>query len=152
MIEGVKIVPLRQIGDDRGKVMHMLRCDSSLFERFGEVYFSIVNPGAVKAWKLHKEMTLNYAVPIGNIKLVLYDDRSGSRTRNEIQEINMGEDNYCLVKIPPMIWNGFQGLGLNKSIIANCATLPHDPAETERRDLSDDRVPYKWTISRVTGP
>ena len=135
-----------------GRLCTCSECDSSLFERFGEVYFSIVNPGAVKAWKLHKEMTLNYAVPIGNIKLVLYDDRSGSRTRNEIQEINMGEDNYCLVKIPPMIWNGFQGLGLNKSIIANCATLPHDPAETERRDLSDDRVPYKWTISRVTGP
>jgi len=28
MIEGVKITPLRQIFDERGKVMHMLRVDS----------------------------------------------------------------------------------------------------------------------------
>lgn len=37
MIEGVQVKPLRQICDERGKVMHMLRCDDPLFERFGEI-------------------------------------------------------------------------------------------------------------------
>jgi len=32
-------------------------------------------------------MTLNYAVPEGSIKLVLYDDRVGSQTRRELMEI-----------------------------------------------------------------
>ena len=45
--------------------MHMLRCDAPHFERFGEIYFSGVNPGAIKAWHIHREMTLNYAVPVG---------------------------------------------------------------------------------------
>jgi dTDP-4-dehydrorhamnose 3,5-epimerase len=144
MIDGVVVVPLRQICDGRGKVMHMLRCDSPLFEKFGEVYFSVVNPGAIKAWKLHKEMTLNVAVPSGEIKLVLSDDRPNSPTKNEIQELFIGEDNYCLVKIPPMIWTGFQGLGPMKSIVANCATLPHDPAEIVRCDPGDGRVRYTW--------
>ena len=40
MIEGVKIPPLKQIIDERGKVMHMLRNDSPNFEKFGEIYFS----------------------------------------------------------------------------------------------------------------
>jgi len=42
VIEGVRVVPLRQIPDERGKVMHMLRADDPHFERFGEIYFSTV--------------------------------------------------------------------------------------------------------------
>ena len=38
MIEGVKITPLKQIFDERGKVMHMLRTDSEVFQQFGEIY------------------------------------------------------------------------------------------------------------------
>ena len=144
MLYGVAVDPLHQITDARGKVMHMLRCDSPLFEQFGEVYFSIVNHGFIKAWKLHKRMTLNFAVPIGNIKLVLYDARSNSPTKDQIQELFIGEDNYCLVKIPPMIWTGFQGLNAPKSIIVNCATLPHDPEEYISSDPEEKRIPYKW--------
>ena len=44
MIEGVIITPLKQIEDERGKVMHMLREDSKVFKRFGEIYFSFTNP------------------------------------------------------------------------------------------------------------
>ena len=40
MIEGVKITPLKQIKDRRGKIMHMLRSDSPIFQNFGEIYFS----------------------------------------------------------------------------------------------------------------
>ena len=40
MIEGIIIKELKQIIDARGKVMHMLRCDSPIFTKFGEIYFS----------------------------------------------------------------------------------------------------------------
>jgi dTDP-4-dehydrorhamnose 3,5-epimerase len=146
MIEGVKITPLRQILDERGKVMHMLRSDAAYFEGFGEIYFSCVYPGAVKAWHLHKKMTLNYAVPYGRIKLVLYDERDGSPSRGEIQEIFLGVDNYCLVTIPPLIWNGFKGLGTKMAIVANCATLPHDPKEIARLDPTSPTIQYDWGI------
>ncbi|MBL79520.1 MAG: hypothetical protein CMH70_05765 [Nitrosomonadaceae bacterium] len=48
MIEGIQITPLKQITDDRGKVMHMLKTDDPSFEEFGGIHFSVVNPGAVK--------------------------------------------------------------------------------------------------------
>src|SRR5581483_6423598 len=99
VIAGVKIVPLAQIPDERGRVMHMLRADAAHFERFGEIYFSVVYPGAIKAWHLHKRMALNYAVVHGNIKLVLYDDRKRSRTRGQSMEIFLGNGNYSLVHI-----------------------------------------------------
>ena len=47
MIEGVILTPLKQISDERGKVMHMLRWkDSPVFSKFGEIYFSCTYPGA----------------------------------------------------------------------------------------------------------
>ena len=144
MIDGVLIEKLSQFPDERGKVMHMLRCTSPHFQQFGEIYFSVVNPGAVKAWKLHKEMTLNLAVPSGNVKLVLYDVRSDSPTQGEVQEIFVGEENYSLVQVPSGIWSGFQGLGQVSSMIANCATMPYDPEEVERLEANDSHIPYQW--------
>ncbi len=146
MIDGVVITPLRQFFDERGKVMHMLRSDSDIFSKFGEIYFSCIYPGAVKAWHLHKEMTLNYAVIHGEIKFVLYDDRFDSPTRGEIQEFFISPENYMLVTVPPMVWNGFKGVGITTAIVANCSTLPHDSNEIERLLPFDTHIPYEWGI------
>ena len=64
MIEGVFVEKLKKIEDPRGKVMHMLRCDSPLFTAFGEIYFSTINNATVKAWKKHLRMTQFFAIPI----------------------------------------------------------------------------------------
>ena len=146
MIAGVSITPLRQIPDERGKIMHMLRSDTPGFSGFGEIYFSCVYPGAIKGWHIHSRMTLNYAVPHGHIKFVLYDDREGSPTRGELQEIFLGPDNYCLVTVPPLVWNGFKGIGTEMAIVANCASIPHDPDEIDRLDPFDPAIPYSWEI------
>ena len=146
MIDGVKVKPLRQILDERGKVMHMLRSDAEGFAGFGEIYFSCVYPGAIKGWHIHKRMVLNYAVPHGCIKMVLYDDRASSPTQGELQEIFLGPDNYCLVTVPPFVWNGFKGVGTEPAIVANCASISHDPDEIDRMDPFDPRIPYDWSL------
>ena len=146
MIEGVRLTPLRQILDERGAIMHMLRADAPHFERFGEIYFSMVNPGVVKAWHIHDRMTLNYAVPMGSIKMVLYDDRQSSPTKGELMELFIGERNYQLVTVPHGVWNGFKGIGTTPSLVANCASLPHDPAEIHRMDPANNHIPYDWSL------
>ena len=144
MIHDVKITPLRIIPDNRGKVMHMLRSDSEVFSRFGEIYFSTVFYKSIKAWHLHKESTLNYVCVSGEVKLVLFDDRENSPTKNQHQELILSPKNYFLVTIPPLIWNGFKGIGKNESIIANCLTIPHDERERVRKDPSDKKFNYNW--------
>ncbi len=146
MISGVIITPLRQIPDERGKIMHMLRSDAPHFQQFGEIYFSCIYPNAIKAWHIHKVMTLNYAVVHGMIKFVLYDDRPDSPTRGEVQEIFMGEQNYCLVTVPPLVWNGFKGIGDEMSIVANCPSHAHMKDEIERMDPFTNNIPYQWDI------
>ncbi|MHB8155154.1 MAG: dTDP-4-dehydrorhamnose 3,5-epimerase family protein [Candidatus Omnitrophota bacterium] len=146
MIKGVEVMPLKQIVDERGKIMHMLRNDAKHFEKFGEIYFSIIYPNAIKGWHLHKTMILNYAVVSGMIKLVLFDDRKNSPTKGEIMELFIGEDNYCLVKIPNGVWNGFKGIGVKAAIVANCATVPHDPDEIMRLNPFSKKIPYNWEL------
>ena len=146
MIHGVTVKSLRRIPDERGYIMPMLRADDTDFEQFGEIYFSTVYPGVIKAWHLHSKMTLNYAVVVGMIKLVLHDDRENSPTRGKTQELFIGEENYQLVKIPPYVWNGFKGIGTRMAILANCATLAHDPEEIIRKSPFDPTIPYDWDV------
>ena len=144
MIEGVLINKLKQIPDDRGAIYHMLRRDSPHFIEFGEIYFSIAFPGIIKGWHEHTKQIQNYAVIDGKIKLVLYDNRSNSKTHKTINEIYLGEENYSLVTIPTGIITAYKCISKKNSILANCSTLPHDPKEMTNYDFKGDKVPYNW--------
>ena len=100
MIDGVKITPLRQIKDNRGKIMHMMRSDHSIFKGFGEIYFSTVNPKIIKAWHLHKEVTLNYACVRGRVELALLMTEIKVKLMANIK--NSFTNEYFLVTIPPL--------------------------------------------------
>ncbi|MDX6573919.1 MAG: dTDP-4-dehydrorhamnose 3,5-epimerase, partial [Gaiellales bacterium] len=77
---------------------------------------------------------------------VLYDDRERSQTKGKLQELFVGDQNYVMVRIPPMLWNGVKGIGAAPAMIANCASHPHDPGEISRLDPFSDRVPYDWSL------
>ena len=148
MIDGVTVIPLRQIPDERGKIMHMLKETDPHFIRFGEIYFSCAWPGVVKGWHVHQRMTVNNAVIVGRAKLVLYDGRTGSPTNGEVMELFIGEDNYCLVQIPPGIANGYKAYGDKLVIMANCATEAHDSTEISYIDPVDNDIPYDWDLKQ----
>ena len=144
MIEGVKITNLKIMSDERGKVMHMLRSDSPVFKKFGEIYFSTIYQNIVKGWHLHLKSTLNYVCIKGEVKLVLFDDRKKSSTNGKFQEIILSPKNYFLVSIPPNIWNGFKGVASQESIIANCLDNPHDENEMVRKNYDDKYFKFNW--------
>ncbi len=144
-VEDMHIVPLRRIDDERGAVQLMLKSTDPHFQGFGEIYFSTVFPGVVKAWKYHRRMWANYACVVGRIRVVLYDDRPDSSTQGSLAEVELdARENWSLLAIPPRVWHGFQGLGDPESILANCASEPSDPEELERRRPNDERIPYRW--------
>jgi dTDP-4-dehydrorhamnose 3,5-epimerase len=143
-IEGVRVIPLQSFPDERGTVLRMLKLTDPYFIKFGEVYFSTVYPGIVKAWKRHHRATVNYACVSGLLKLVLYDDRPQSSTTGTVIEVVLGPDSYSLVVVPPGVWNGFQGLSQPLAILANCSTEQHDTSEFDRVDPQSDTIPYTW--------
>jgi dTDP-4-dehydrorhamnose 3,5-epimerase len=148
-IEGVSTQPLKEVTNSLGSVLHMLRNDSPLFNKFGEIYFSEINPKTIKAWKLHKKITQNITVPVGRIRLVIYDNRPESSTHRNIAEYQIGRhDNFCLIHIPPMLWYGFQSLDNQKSLIVNCTDLPHDPSESSLLPLDSRKIPFQWDSTK----
>ena len=144
-IDGVHVIPLRRIPDERGTIFHMLRRTDPHFHAFGEIYFTSIYRDVIKGWHRHVDMTLNYACIWGRVKLVLYDDRTDSPTRGTLMERFLGPDDYSLVVIPPLVWNGMKGMA-DIAIVANCATHPHDPTRTERLDPLTERIPYNWAV------
>jgi len=146
MIADVVVKPLRRIPDERGTIMKMQESSDPEFKGFGEVYFSTVYPGVVKGWHMHPATWLNYCVVHGMIKLVLFDDRTGSATRGEVQEIFMGDENYCLVQIPPGVWNGFKCVGELEAIVCDLTDKTHAEDSIERLDPhTNERIPYDWS-------
>lgn len=151
-IIGVVARELRQIIDDRGAVLHMLRCDAPDFVRFGEAYFSEILPGAVRAWKRHRAQTQNLAVPMGRVRVVIFDDREASDTRGSVDVLELGRpDAYALLTIPPGLWYGFACVGPTPALIANCVDLPHDPAESEAVAANDPTIPHSWSPAEDGG-
>lgn len=144
-IEGVRVIPLRRVPDERGTIFHMLRVTDPHFMQFGEIYFSSIYADVVKGWHRHRDMTLHYACPFGRVKCVVYDDRDGSPTRGGLMEIFLGPDSYNLLVVPPDTWNGFKGLEA-LSVVANACTHPHDPARSSRLDPFENDIPYDWAL------
>lgn len=137
IISEQKIIPVKQ-----GNVLHCMKAGSEGFVGFGEAYFSEILPGCVKAWKLHKQMTLNLTVPIGEISFVIFDDRLDSPSRGVFQHVVLGLRNYCRLTVPPNLWVGFQGLGKQQNLLLNIADLPHDPEEAV--NVAADHFAFEW--------
>jgi dTDP-4-dehydrorhamnose 3,5-epimerase len=148
MIKGVQIKNLRVIPDERGHLMEILRCDDSLFEKFGQVYVTTTYPGVVKAWHFHKLQDDNVSVVKGMLKLALYDDRKDSSTRGEVNEFFMGEHNPILVHIPKHVYHGWKCISEEEAYVVNCPSEPYNRNNPDEHRLpwDTDKIPYDWAI------
>ena len=138
MLDQITQTPLAKFEIDAGDVLHGIKIDDVGYKRFGEVYFSFIKLNAVKAWKLHKNMTLNLIVPIGSVRFVFIDPNY----LDQFKVIEIGESNYSRITVPPNIWFGFQGISCSSNMVVNVADIKHDPKESEKREMDDFR--YKW--------
>jgi dTDP-4-dehydrorhamnose 3,5-epimerase len=148
MISGVKTKKLRIIPDERGWLTEILRCDEEIYEKFGQVYLTAVYSGVVKAWHLHKLQTDNFTCIKGEIKVALYDARENSPTYKEINEFLIGDDNPTLIKVPPLVYHGWKGVGEDTAYIINIPTLPYNYKTPDEYRLPPDTkdIPYDWGL------
>jgi dTDP-4-dehydrorhamnose 3,5-epimerase len=138
-IQDILVTPLPRIETPGGDVLHALRKSEKSYMGFGEVYFTWIFSGAIKAWKRHTQMTMNLVVPVGQVQFVFCTTNSNgvSEFRNE----EIGENCYARITVPPGIWFGFRGL--QESLVLNIANIAHDPNEVERLILTD--IDYAWS-------
>ena len=146
MIEGVKTKRLKVIADERGMLMEMMRDDDEFFQKFGQVYLSVVYPGAVKGWHYHRKQTDHFVLVKGMAKVVLYDTREGSKTKGEINEFFMGEQNPILLVIPPYVLHGMKGIGTEPAYLVNTPSehYVYEGPDEYRLPPNSPDVPYDW--------
>jgi dTDP-4-dehydrorhamnose 3,5-epimerase len=145
IIDGVIITPLKEIYNSKGNILHIIKMDDPGYVTFGEVYFSTIKSGLIKAWKRHLRMTLNLVCPVGSIRFILYDDRPNSNTYNTFQEVILSRgNNYARLTIPPGIWTGFKGLSKTENLLLNFADIKHDPSEQENISIEQSHIKFDW--------
>ena len=143
-MDGVIVSPLKIIDVPGGDVLHAIKSKDQGFYGFGEAYFSTIECRVVKAWKKHHQMVLNLVVPVGEVRFVLFNDQVQPSTKNQFFEIKLSQSNYNRLTVPAGIWLGFQGLSVEKAIVLNIASIPHDPDEVERKLMNE--IKYDWEI------
>jgi len=146
MIDGVVLTALKIIELADGDVLHAIKRDDPGFSGFGEAYFSTVQPGAIKAWKRHNEMTLNLVVPVGKIRFVIFDDRNGSRSFGKFYQVTLSKENYMRLTLPPKVWIGFQCVDNEAAILLNVASIPHTPEEADKKPIEE--IYFNWEICK----
>ena len=145
MIAGVEIKELTTHPDERGFFREIIRSSDSFFNnQFAQLSHSCMYPGVAKAWHIHKTQIDWWYVPAGNLKLVLYDKRADSPTREELQTIFMGE-NYPakVVKIPAGVAHGCKVLGGVTHLFYVTSSV-YDPNEEGRIAHYDPTIGYDW--------
>ena len=138
-LDDILVTPLKRIPTVGGDVLHALKKTDAGFDGFGEIYFSWVEQGAIKAWKYHKRMTLNLVVPMGEVSFVFHQTNQKNNFRTE----NIGEEWYVRLTVPPGIWFGFQGIASERSLLTNLADMVHDPDEVLGKKTSE--IIYNWS-------
>lgn len=127
--------PLQRIDTDGGEVLKALRSDEPGFAGVAEAYFSRVDPGSVRAWKLHTEMTVNVVVPVGHARFVIAQG-------GEFETHDLGPDhNYGRLTIQPGNWFGFKG-GDHGALVLNLANILHHPDEGQNKP--PEAFDYRW--------
>jgi dTDP-4-dehydrorhamnose 3,5-epimerase len=122
VIDGVEVVKLNKLCDDRGWLLKMLMRDHMDGDTtFGEIYITVAEPGAIKGQHYHRDCTEWFCVISGKANLVLVDLDSGER-----QVVAMGDDNMVRVKVPPMIAHGVQNIGAEQVVLLAYADQPYD--------------------------
>ena len=135
-MDGIIITPLEKIYHPKGDILKALKKTDDGFDNFGEAYFSEIYKGEIKGWKKHREMTLNLVVIIGEIKFVIFNEKT-----KEFFSINISKSNYKRLTIKPGLFMAFKGIN-NHNMVLNIANIEHRTDETLNIDLN--QIIYDW--------
>ncbi len=146
MIDGVELKNLITHRDERGFFREIARnTEEIVTEGWAQVSHSFMHPGVAKAWHVHPNQIDWWYVPIGDLKVALYDTRDGSPTSGQLDELFLGEHyDAQLLKIPAGVSHGCRVIGGTTHLIY-MTSKTYDPDEEGRIPHDDPDIGYDWT-------
>jgi dTDP-4-dehydrorhamnose 3,5-epimerase len=150
MIEGVQIKELIKHTDERGFFCELIRKGDSFFsEGFGQLSYSYVNQGIIKAWHAHKfQIQWTYFLK-GSAKVCLNDFRKDSLTHGEKMEFLCGENHPAMIyKFPPGVLHGYKCLQ-GPLIVVYVTSGEYDITDEIRLAHNDASIGYDWLHTNI---
>jgi dTDP-4-dehydrorhamnose 3,5-epimerase len=145
MIAGVEIKELVKHSDERGYFQEIIRSSDKFFkEGFGQLSYSLVHHGVIKAWHAHRVQTQWTYILEGSAKIGLHDLRKDSKTFGITMELLAG-DNYPAIvyKFPPGVAHGYKCI--NGPMLTLYVTSGVYDINDEQRIAHDDpAIGYNW--------
>jgi len=146
-IDGVQVVELRRFNDDGGALTELGRLQGGLHAALPgfevkQVNYSEVEPGAIKAFHLHRQQTdVWFVPPADKMLLVLLDVRAGSKSMNVRRRLILGDGNSRLVRIPPGVAHGVKNLAPTPGRIIYFVDTHFSPAPDQ---CDEGRLPWDF--------
>ena len=108
MIKGVVVKKLDKFEDERGWLAEIFREDETDYKPVMS-YVSMTKPGVVRGPHEHEFQSDCFVfVGPGSFEVHLWDRRDDSGSREEYMKIEAGEDNPCLIIVPPGVVHGYK--------------------------------------------
>lgn len=150
-IAGVVLRPAVTHTDERGEVTEIMNPAWQVDEApLVYVYQSVIRPGRVKGWIVHRKQDDRIFVSIGFARVVLFDARDGSPSRGAIDEICISERSRALVRIPRGVYHAVENIGEVDLLFVNMPSRPYDHADPDkyRLPLDSDQIPFRFDDRR----
>ena len=140
MVEGVEVIPLRRLEDERGWFME-LRRESALPAPTRQTNVSFSRQGVIRGLHYHERGQNDLFVCLqGNARVVVLDRMSGETFSEDI-----GDDNPVAVWIPGRHAHGFEAL--SDLLFCYHVTEEYDAADPDEHEIpwDDPRVKHLWS-------
>jgi len=147
LIDGVRLHEVRNVVTFNGVTTEVHRADWNVAG--GDIVHIVhvaLRPGVVSAWHMHRHQTDHVFCVSGTLKVVLYDDREGSRTRGKVDELVVSPYRPTLLVIPPGLWHGVVNIAGERSCFVNYFDRAYDYADPDEWRLPPDseQIPYRF--------
>lgn len=145
-IEGVLVKQLTKHNDERGFFEELIRISDAFFkEGFGQLSHSLMYPGVIKAWHIHRSQVDWWFVARGTLKVALFDLREDSKTFRKLMEIVLGKNgDNVILKIPPGVAHGCKVFGEKTSELFYVTSGVYNAEEEGRIPHDDPKIAYDW--------
>jgi dTDP-4-dehydrorhamnose 3,5-epimerase len=145
MIEGVVLKELATHVDERGFFREVIRVTDDFFkEGFGQLSHSLVYPGIVKAWHLHKIQTQWTYIVCGVLKVALHDCRPTSPTYRKTFEFLAGDNQPARVySLPAGVAHGYRCIH-GPAHVMYLTSGVYDQNDEMRIPHNDLEIGYNW--------
>ncbi|NIL99924.1 MAG: dTDP-4-dehydrorhamnose 3,5-epimerase [Acidobacteria bacterium] len=151
-IDGVEFTELRRFNDDGGAMTELLRFEEDRpagLEGFEprQLNYSILQPGAIKAFHLHRRQTdVWFVPPEDRILMVLVDVRAGSPSAAVRQRFMLGDGTSRFVRVPPGVAHGCRNIGAEEARILYLTDLVFDP---DPEQCDEGRLPWDFAGAEI---